>query len=159
MRFPPPSWWLEITGLVLTTLSAGLVFIQPEERGVVISAVAPEGYREQALQPGLNWILPFLENVIGYPISRQTYTMSIAPSEGAVSGDDSIAARTSDGQEVSIDASVIFSVDPEKVVQTPHRMAGAATPTSWCARSHAASSVTPSPSIGWRKSTAPSAPR
>ncbi len=106
-----------ITGLVLTTLSAGLVFIQPEERGVVISAVAPEGYREQALQPGLNWILPFLENVVRYNISRQTYTMSIAPSEGAQIGDDSILARSSDGQEVSIDASVIFSVDPEKVVQ------------------------------------------
>ncbi len=72
-----------ITGLVLTTLSAGLVFIQPEERGVVISAVAPEGYREQALQPGLNWIIPFLENVVRYHISRQTYTMSIAASEGA----------------------------------------------------------------------------
>jgi len=106
-----------ITGLVLTTLSAGLVFIQPEERGVVISAVAPEGYREQALQPGLNWILPFLENVVRYNISFQTYTMSIAPSEGAVIGDDSILARSSDGQEVTIDASVIFSVDPEKVVQ------------------------------------------
>ena len=34
-----------ITALVLTAVSAGLVFIQPEERGVVISAVAPEGYR------------------------------------------------------------------------------------------------------------------
>src|SRR4030042_2698257 len=79
-----------IVGLVLTTLSAGLVFIQPEERGVVISAVAPGGYREQALQPGLNWILPFLENVVRYNISHKTYTMSIAPSEGAVLGDDSI---------------------------------------------------------------------
>ena len=106
-----------ITGLVLTTLSAGLVFIQPEERGVVISAVAPGGYREQALQPGLNWILPFLENVVRYDISQKTYTMSIAPSEGAIPGDDSILARSSDGQEVAIDASVIFSVDPEKVVQ------------------------------------------
>lgn len=106
-----------IAGLVLTTLSAGLVFIQPEERGVVISAVAPEGYREQALQPGLNWILPFLENVIRYNISRQTYTMSIAPAEGELVGDDSILARTSDGQEVRVDASIIYSVDPEEVVQ------------------------------------------
>lgn len=106
-----------VIGLVITTLSAGLVFIQPEERGVVISAVAPEGYREQALQPGLNWIIPFLENVIRYNISRQTYTMSIAPAEGEVIGDDSILARTSDGQEVKVDASVIFAVDPSEVVQ------------------------------------------
>lgn len=38
--------------LIVTTLSAGLVFIEPQERGVVISALAPKGYWEQALQPG-----------------------------------------------------------------------------------------------------------
>jgi regulator of protease activity HflC (stomatin/prohibitin superfamily) len=102
--------------IVLTTVSAGLVFIQPEERGVVISAIAPKGYREQALQPGLRWVIPFAENVVIYPISRQNYTMSIAPLEGAIAGDDSVEARTSDGQEVLIDASVIFSVDPERII-------------------------------------------
>jgi regulator of protease activity HflC (stomatin/prohibitin superfamily) len=102
--------------LVLTTLSAGLVFIEPEERGVVISAISPKGYRESILQPGLRWIVPFLERTVIYPISKQTYTMSILPSEGAVFGDDSIAARTKDGQEVIIDASVIFEVDPARVV-------------------------------------------
>lgn len=105
-----------VTALVLTTVSAGLVFVQPEERGVVISAVAPKGYREAPLNPGLHWIIPFAENVVRYPISRQTYTMSIAPSEGAIRGDDSIAARTSDGQEVLVDASVIFAIDPTQVV-------------------------------------------
>jgi hypothetical protein len=34
-----------VVAIVLTTASAGMVFIQPEERGVVISAVAPGGYR------------------------------------------------------------------------------------------------------------------
>jgi regulator of protease activity HflC (stomatin/prohibitin superfamily) len=106
-----------ILALVITSVSAGVVFIQPEERGVVISAVAPEGYRPQALQPGLNWIIPFLESVTRYDISRQTYTMSATLSEGQVQGDDAISARTSDGQEVNVDASVIFAVDPSKVVQ------------------------------------------
>ena len=64
-----------VGALILTTLSAGLVFIEPQERGVVISAIAPGGYRESALQPGLRWIVPFLERVILYPVSRQTYTM------------------------------------------------------------------------------------
>jgi regulator of protease activity HflC (stomatin/prohibitin superfamily) len=105
-----------IAAVLLTSVSAGLVFIQPEERGVVISAVQPKGYREQALQPGLNWIVPFLENVVTYKISRQSYTMSIAPAEGQVQGDDSIAARTADGQEVLIDASIIYSIDPNQVV-------------------------------------------
>jgi regulator of protease activity HflC (stomatin/prohibitin superfamily) len=106
-----------ILAVLLTAVSAGLVFIQPEERGVVISAVQPNGYRDVALQPGLSWVIPFAETVVRYPISRQTYTMSIAPAEGQVEGDDSIAARTADGQEVFIDASVIYAIDPNKVVQ------------------------------------------
>lgn len=107
---------LAVVAGLLTILAAGLVFIQPEERGVVISAVAPGGYRPAPLSAGLHWIIPFLENVKTYPISRQTYTMSILPSEGQVQGDDSISARTADGQEVFIDASVIYSVDPDEVI-------------------------------------------
>lgn len=106
-----------ILAVIFTSVGAGLVFIQPEERGVVISAVTPEGYRQQALQPGLHWIVPFAETVVTYPISRQTYTMSIATQEGAIQGDDSVTARTADGQEVFIDASVIFAVDPTQVVK------------------------------------------
>ena len=102
--------------LVLSSASAGLVFIRPDQRGVVITAVSP-GYRAQALQPGLRWVIPFVENVVTYTISKQTYTMSIAPAEGQVQGDDSVAARTSDGQEIIIDASVLYSIDPNKVVQ------------------------------------------
>ncbi|MBA4421266.1 MAG: hypothetical protein C0391_08970 [Anaerolinea sp.] len=108
---------MAVLAVLITSLSAGLVFIQPEERGIVISAFAPKGYREVALQPGLRWVIPFAENVILYPISKQTYTMSIATSEGQIQGDDSITARTLDGQEIYVDASVIYAVDPEKVIQ------------------------------------------
>ena len=102
--------------IILSVVSAGLVFIQPEERGVVISALQPAGYRPVPLQPGLRWVIPFFENAVIYPISRQTYTMSIATNEGQVQGDDSIAARTADGQEIFVDASVIYAIDPAKVV-------------------------------------------
>jgi regulator of protease activity HflC (stomatin/prohibitin superfamily) len=102
--------------IILSAVSAGLVFINPEERGVVISAITGTGYREPALQPGLRWVIPFAESVVIYPISRQTYTMSIAPMEGQIQGDDSIEARTSDGQKVLVDASVIYHIDPVKVI-------------------------------------------
>ena len=108
---------LAAAAFVVTSMSAGLVFVEPQERGVVISAVAPKGYREQALQPGLRWVIPYVERVALYPISRQTYTMSIASFEGAIQGDDSITARTADGQEIFVDASVIYQINPEKVVQ------------------------------------------
>ncbi len=105
-----------VIAVLATSVSAGLVFIQPEERGVVISAIQSGGVRQAALGPGLHWILPFAEYVIRYPISKQTYTMSIAPNEGARQGDDSVTARTADGQEIFVDASVIYAVDPSKVI-------------------------------------------
>jgi regulator of protease activity HflC (stomatin/prohibitin superfamily) len=105
-----------VAAILLNTASAGLVFIQPQDRGVVISAVAPDGYRKDILQPGLHWVIPYAENVKTYSISKDTYTMSIAHTEGQIQGDDSIAARTSDGQEVYVDASVIFSLNPSQVL-------------------------------------------
>ncbi len=105
-----------IAGVVLSTVSAGLVFVQPQERGVVISAIAPDGYRQAIMQPGLRWVIPYAENVKTYSISKETYTMSIAQLEGEIQGDDSIAARTADGQEVYIDASIIFSLNPASVL-------------------------------------------
>lgn len=107
-----------VIAVILSILGAGLVFVEPNERGVVISPYAfraPNGYLDQAITPGLRWIVPG-ERVQLYPISRQTYTMSAVASEGQVGGDDSIRARTKDGQEVFIDASVIFQVDSTKVI-------------------------------------------
>ena len=106
-----------VAALLLTTVGAGLVFLQANEYGVVISAFQPNGYRTQALGPGLHWIIPFIESVQKYSIARQTYTMSSATSEGSVQGDDSIQARTKDGQQVFIDASVIYAADPTQLIQ------------------------------------------
>ena len=108
---------LIIFAIALSSVSAGLVFIQPDERGVVVSAVQEKGYRDLPLEPGLRWVIPFAETVQIYSISRQTYTMSVMASEGDVAGDDSILARTKDGQEVYIDASVIYAIDPKSVVK------------------------------------------
>jgi regulator of protease activity HflC (stomatin/prohibitin superfamily) len=106
-----------VATVLVTILGMGIVFINPQERGVVISAVTPGGLRLQPLEPGLRWIIPFVERVERYSIASNNYTMSIAPLEGEIQGDDSVTARTSDGQEIFVDASIIFSVDPAKVVQ------------------------------------------
>ena len=103
--------------LVISYLNWSLVFIQPQEVGVIISILSARGYRDQPFQSGLHWIVPLAEKVVVYPISWQTYTMSATPTEGQQVGDDSIAARTSDGQQVNIDCSVIFRIDPEQVVR------------------------------------------
>ncbi len=105
-----------VLAAVLSTLGAGLVYVESNERGVV-KTIAAGAVRPDALQPGLHWIIPVVEQVIPYSISNQTYTMSAVATEGQVQGDDSIRARTKDGQEVIIDASVIYKIDPSKVVQ------------------------------------------
>lgn len=114
------SWTLiaasVVLALILTTVSQGLVFIPPESRGVVISALQSGGVRQEGLDSGLNWIVPYAENVVNYSISRQSYTMSAATNEGAIQGDDSVQARTSDGQIVYVDASVIYALKPSAVV-------------------------------------------
>lgn len=104
-----------VIAIVLSIVGAGLVFLRPDERGVVESPYVSQGYRSQIMGPGLHWIIPG-ENVKRYSISKQTYTMSIAADEGDIYGDDSVAARTADGQEIYVDASVIFQIDPDKII-------------------------------------------
>lgn len=104
-----------VAAVILTGLGAGLVFIEPNERGVVIT-VGKGGILPDPLEPGLHWIVPFVQRVQTYSIARETYTMSSTAAEGQISGDDSIEARTKDGQQVYIDASVIYAVDPKHVV-------------------------------------------
>lgn len=113
--------WRTLLGLVpvviVTLLSLAIVFVPPTHAGVVISFLEQEGIQEQYMQSGPNFIVPVAEQVIMYPIYQQTYTMSSNPLDGNELGNDTIAARTSDGQEVFIDVSIIFAIDQESVVR------------------------------------------
>lgn len=103
--------------IAISLLNISLVFVEPQESGVVVSLVEPDGYRAEPFRSGLHWIVPLMERVVRYPMYWQTYTMSGEPSEGGKLGNDSISARTSDGQEVFLDTSVIFRIDPNEVTR------------------------------------------
>jgi regulator of protease activity HflC (stomatin/prohibitin superfamily) len=102
---------LLIGGVGLNTLSAGLVSIPPNQRGLILNLFT--GVRLPTLTPGVHFIVPVIESVKRYNIGQETYTMSKDSSEGEVQGDDSVTARTSDGQEVFIDASVTYRINPD----------------------------------------------
>ena len=102
--------------VLVNLLSLAIVFVRPQEVGVVVSVVSPGGIRPQPLRSGLHWIIPFTEEAKIYPTYWQTYTMSGNPTEGAEFGDDSIRARTSDGQEVFLDCSIIFRISIDQAV-------------------------------------------
>ena len=103
---------LLVGGLGLNALSAGLVSIPPNQRGLVLNIIT--GIRLPALEPGVHFITPVIESVKRYDIGQETYTMAKDVNEGEVRGDDSVTARTSDGQEVFIDASVTYRINPAK---------------------------------------------
>ncbi len=102
--------------VVLGLLSSTIIFVPPDETGVVVSRITSGGYRPQPLQSGLHLVAPLLENVETYSKAKQSYTMSASAEEGQRTGDDSIRARTNDGQEVFVDASVIYAINPANVV-------------------------------------------
>jgi len=106
---------LALVGLAGNTLASGLVFINPQERAIVLSPLSSTGYRGTILTPGLQFVVPFLERVERITIAQQAYTMSRTTAEGQVKGDDSVTARTADGQEVYVDATIQYQVDETKV--------------------------------------------
>ena len=50
--------------LMLTLLSLALVFVEPQQVGIVVSIISPNGIRSRALTPGLHWIIPILEEEV-----------------------------------------------------------------------------------------------
>ncbi len=103
--------------LAVTIVRAALVFIYPQQIGVVVSILSPGGIRSQPLRGGLHWIVPLAERVVIYPIYHQTLTMSGDPAENQLPQDDTVRARTADEQVVTMDITVIFRVDPENVIK------------------------------------------
>jgi regulator of protease activity HflC (stomatin/prohibitin superfamily) len=88
------------------------IFVPPGAVGIVYDrgqGVLPTVYKE-----GLHFAIPFWQTVQLMDARLQEYTMSMVPDEGAVRRDDSLDAPTSDGQQVKVDATVLFSIDPEK---------------------------------------------
>lgn len=109
-----------VLAILMTTLGAGLVFIEPYETGVVVTILSDGGMRSEPLLSGLYWIVPFVERVERYPISIQTFTMARTESEGETLGELTVEARTSDGQRIWVDSSVIYQIEPS-VVTTLHK--------------------------------------
>lgn len=105
-----------LLAIAIQLLALALVFVLPQQVGIIVSIVSPGGIRPQPIRSGLHWIIPFLETDVKYPTYWQTYTMSSTPGEGNRLADDSIRSRTSDGQEVKLDCSVIYKVDEEQAV-------------------------------------------
>ncbi|MCW5849356.1 MAG: hypothetical protein KIT87_04710 [Anaerolineae bacterium] len=104
--------------LVVVTLLNAIIFVEPTEIGVTISLPSAGGIRERPLRSGLHLKLPFLEEVVRYPISTQNFTLATVEDNTAGSAENgAVVARTSDGQEVTIESTTIFRIDPDQVIR------------------------------------------
>lgn len=102
---------LVIFGLLL--FKSTLIFVPAGYVGAIYDN--GRGVLPNVLSEGMSFVIPFWQKVKLFNVQLQEYTMSMVPDEGAMRRDDSLDAPTADGQQVKVDATVIFKVDREKV--------------------------------------------
>ncbi len=102
-----------IVGIVFSGVSQGILIVQPQEVAVVFNTL--NGDLEVPRRAGTSIVIPVIQQVTLYPINQQQYTMSGSANEGALQGNDAVAARTVDGQEVGLDVTVIYGINPDSV--------------------------------------------
>jgi regulator of protease activity HflC (stomatin/prohibitin superfamily) len=69
--------------------------------------------RDNELHSGLHFVNP-LVSVRKMSVRTEQYTMSIAPDEGELQGDDSIRSLTKEGLDVDVDFTALYRLDEEK---------------------------------------------
>ena len=113
--------WLPASAILLLTLLVyTLVFIPPQQVGVVVSLLSPEGYRNQPIRSGVHFIVPLAESVMRYSISWTTVTIASRATDGFSSSsraNEQLVARTSDGQAIIVDCSLIYRIQPEYAIR------------------------------------------
>ncbi len=97
------------------------IIVDPGERGVIFNKAT--GKLRVTKSEGFYFLIPLVEEPTIYDVKVRTYTMSLAPLEGEIKGDDSLQALTADGQTVLLDLSVRYHPDIANLVQL-HRTIG-----------------------------------
>ncbi len=98
--------------LALVLFKSTVVIVPAGHVGVLYDK--GRGVLPKPLNEGLNFTIPFWQSVTLMDARIQEYTMSAQVDEGAYRRDDALDAPTSDGQQVKIDATVIYKIDKNK---------------------------------------------
>ncbi len=96
-----------ILGLIL--FRSTIIFVPAGHVGVVFDR--GRGVLPSTMREGLNFAIPFWQHVTLFDTRLQEYTMSTEVDEGAIRRDDALDAPTSDGQQVKVDATILFKVN------------------------------------------------
>ncbi len=105
-----------VVGILFFIFSSGVVEVGANQVAVVFQQIGGDPTHNSLepipLRPGVHIIVPVINVPTIYSTQINTYTMSKTPSEGQLQGDDSVKARTKDGQQVDIDVSVLYGISP-----------------------------------------------
>lgn len=97
-----------VVGLLFSVVSQGILIVLPQEVAVVVNTLTGE-LEGTARRGGTHIIVPVIQQPFLYPIVQQSVSLE-GDARGTAEG--AVIARTSDGQEVTLDMSVIYSIDP-----------------------------------------------
>lgn len=103
--------WLIAILIGFWVFRSSVIFIPAGHVGVVYDR--GRGVLGNTMHEGLNFAIPWWQKVVLFDTRLQEYTMSATKDEGAMRRDDSLDAPTSDGQQVKVDATVLYKIDPQ----------------------------------------------
>ncbi len=106
--------------IVLVFIFKIYIVVDPGERAVIFNKAT--GNLRVTPNEGFYFLVPLVEEPTIYDVKARTYTMSIAPLEGEMKGDDSLQALTSDGQNVLLDISVRYHPDIDNLDKLHRRI-------------------------------------
>jgi regulator of protease activity HflC (stomatin/prohibitin superfamily) len=102
-----------VVGVLLFLMFRPYVIVPAGHRVIVFNLA--KGVLPRQLGEGFHFLVPFVNHPEFYNVRRQTYSMSKTYWEGEVKGDDSVSGLTKDGQQVGVELSLRFHVDPSNV--------------------------------------------
>jgi prohibitin 2 len=103
-----------VIGVVIALLSSSFVIVPAGNVGVVFNVFG--GVQENELGEGFHIVLPFIQQVTLYDVRQNQITL-------ARETGDEIAARSSEGLDISIDATIIYQINRNAASQL-HRDIG-----------------------------------
>jgi regulator of protease activity HflC (stomatin/prohibitin superfamily) len=98
-----------VTGILFAIISNGLLFVDVRQVAVITNTLT--GSLETPRGPGTSIIIPGLQVPTFYPTNQLSYTMSEGREQQA-NDDSAVVATTVDGQSISLDVTIFYSINP-----------------------------------------------
>ncbi|MBN8621306.1 MAG: prohibitin family protein [Anaerolineae bacterium] len=102
-----------VVGLIFSVISSGLLIVEPTQVAIVTNTL--NGTIEEPRGGGVHIIAPVVQQVSAiYDLRQQEFSMLANPSASDRTADGAVQAQTRDGQQVSLDVTVIYRVVPDQ---------------------------------------------